>query len=611
MTVLLSSHIHFAGASKIRISRVDDLPRHTYRISTDIAGLMGSSRAFDDLCATVRSDIEHDLESYIIEDRTTLQELYGVLMMLDVFDGQYLTALEQIQLMRSIEEKAAYRLTIGLVNEALIHSRLVADSGTGEYIEVFVENLSGALNELPWETVQQRIEELCGGYEIQSENFLIGILESEYGEAVRETGQLGNDAAFRVIRYQYIIRYHLPLKEQILAVLSEHIAQHKVEKPDIWHERNVHLAEIEDLTPVVIAIWDSGVDTALFMDRLFVNRAELFNDHDDDANGFVDDIHGIAYTFEEEKTTDMLYPVDASPAELAQMKAMTKGLFDVLAGVDSQEARSLRRYMADLQPQDVGPFMEELAIFANYNHGTHTAGIAVQGNPAARILIARFTIDHRVPPPVPTIERAQKAARSYRETITYFKDHNVRVVNMSWGGTLRGTEEDLELNGVGVDAEDRAKLARRLFDIESDALYEAIRNAPDILFVCAAGNENDDVAFEEYFPASFDLPNVIAVGAVDHAGDETSFTSFGERVRVYANGYEVESVIVGGDTIAVSGTSVAAPQVTNLAAKLLAVDPSLSVRDVVRLIIDGADKNPEGRLLCINPVRSFVMMERQ
>ncbi len=75
------------------------------------------------------------------------------------------------------------------------------------------------------------------------------------------------------------------------------------------------------------------------------------------------------------------------------------------------------------------------------------------------------------------------------------------------------------------------------------------------------------------------LPNLLTVGAVDLAGDEASFTSYGPTVKVHANGYQVESYLPGGERVALSGTSMASPQVTNLAAKMLAVNPKLKPPD--------------------------------
>ena len=123
----------------------------------------------------------------------------------------------------------------------------------------------------------------------------------------------------------------------------------------------------------------------------------------------------------------------------------------------------------------------------------------------------------------------------------------------------REEEQALELNGIGKDAAERAKLAREIFEIGRDALYEAMRDAPEILFVTSAGNEDNDVTFDEEAPGSFDLPNILTVGAVDQAGDPTGFSSFGDAVDIYACGFEVESFVPGGERLAFSGTSQASP----------------------------------------------------
>jgi subtilisin family serine protease len=161
---------------------------------------------------------------------------------------------------------------------------------------------------------------------------------------------------------------------------------------------------------------------------------------------------------------------------------------------------------------------------------------------------------------------------------------------------------------VGKDDAERKKMAREMFAIEKQGLYEAIKGAPGILFICGSGNENNDANFSEYIPASFDLPNLVTAGAVDSEGKKTSFTTEGSSVDFYANGYEVESVVPGGDRLKFSGTSMASPNVANLAAKLIAANTKLTPVEVIKLIADGAESSAEdSKIKLINPQRSFTL----
>jgi subtilisin family serine protease len=180
---------------------------------------------------------------------------------------------------------------------------------------------------------------------------------------------------------------------------------------------------------------------------------------------------------------------------------------------------------------------------------------------------------------------------------------------MSWGGTPQDYEAALEKNGVGKTADERRALAKHYFEIDSGGLLAALKSAPDILFICAAGNADADSGFDQDAPASFKLPNLLAVGAVDQAGDETSFTSYGATVLVDANGYQVPSNVPGGGTLELSGTSMASPNTVNLAAKLLALDPKLTPPEVIKLIVDGATPSADGRRHNIDPQRSVALLK--
>ena len=115
--------------------------------------------------------------------------------------------------------------------------------------------------------------------------------------------------------------------------------------------------------------------------------------------------------------------------------------------------------------------------------------------------------------------------------------------------------------------------------------------------------------FIDDVPASLHLPNLIAVGAVNQAGDETSFTSYGATVVVDADGYNVESYVPGGAKLRLSGTSMASPNVVNLAAKLFALDPALTPAQVIELIRQGATASEDGRRHLIDEKRSVALLK--
>jgi subtilisin family serine protease len=98
---------------------------------------------------------------------------------------------------------------------------------------------------------------------------------------------------------------------------------------------------------------------------------------------------------------------------------------------------------------------------------------------------------------------------------------------------------------------------------------------------------------------------------VDSEGKKTAFTTEGKSVDFYANGYEVESFVPGGDRLKMSGTSMASPQVANLAAKLLAVNPKLKPAELIKLITEGSEPSAEdAKIRLINPKKSLALIKK-
>jgi len=214
-------------------------------------------------------------------------------------------------------------------------------------------------------------------------------------------------------------------------------------------------------------------------------------------------------------------------------------------------------------------------------------------------------------PFAPTLEWARKFKADFQEVGEYFRANNVRVVNISWADGVPEFEYWLSRTSAEKDPAARKLLAQRIFDVWREAIEGAIRSAPNTLFICAAGNSNSDTSFNQNVPNSLHLPNLIAVGAVDQAGEETMFTSYGNTVVVHADGFQVESVVPGGTRLKLSGTSMAAPNVANLAAKLIALDPLLTPEQTIDLIRRGADRSADGRINLINPKATIALLKAQ
>ena len=599
-------------AQKIKITKLDDLPQHTYPFTGQVADTVKSREQVLELAAKVRADVQSDLDTYEITDASTLQGKYGRLLSIDLLEGKYDDALARVEQIRDLENNEAQKLTTGLATCSMIAARreVGPDAPMAAYKQAFRKQLAQRAAKLPWDVVQDVIQQNKGQMEMFGENLIMGIIQARIQPTVDKTGELSAGQAGSIIGMHFMLNERLPLKDEIVGVYQELIDANKTEKPDIWAARAVTLSEDEKLTPVLVAAWDSGTDPSVFKDRLWSNPYEKPDGGDTDGNGYVDDVHGIAYDIHANRTTGMLCPLGDAADRLPKVMEHLKGLMDLQAAIDSPEATALKQHMGSLDPADVQGFIEDLGLAGNHAHGTHVAGIMTEGNPFAKLLIARLSYDHHMIPVARTVEWGQRDGAKCRDTVEYFKKHGVRVVNMSWGEAQEDAEDSLEKNGIGASAEERREMARKVFALQKEGLYEAIKNAPDILFVCAAGNADNDVEFDQYIASSFDLPNLLVVGAVDQAGDPTSFTSTGRTVQVYANGFEVESYVPGGKRMKMSGTSMSSPNVANLAAKILAIAPDMTPPEVIKLIKKGADKTTVGpqSFLLMNPENTVKLL---
>jgi subtilisin family serine protease len=600
VAVLLSlfTVLAYAQAPKPRIEKAADLPRFTYKIDGKLEDVVRSPERFAPFAAAVRRDTESVLAGYDIPDKATQRDLISQLAILDYLEGKYDSALARAEQVRSLQEKPSDKLISGLRLRAMAQAAKADPSKGPAYQRAVAETISRELKPLPYSVIENDIKGGKANAELTGEALVLGRVREVLQPIVDSSGSLSSEFAPGVVGARFALTEVLPLKQTLIDTYSAYLAANKTEKPDIWAVRDVTLKPEQVRQPVVVSVWDSGVDTQLFGKQVLRDGAGQ--------------PRVIAYDKYSRTSRGELMPIPKElQAKLPQMVSRTKGFSDLQSNIDSPESAEVKRFLSTLAPEQYKSAVEEIGLAGNYQHGTHVAGIALAGNPGARLVVARIEFGHTLKPdPCPSRELALRDAAAAQAYVDFLKQNGVRVVNMSWGGDVNAIENDLEQCGIGKTPEERKAIAREYFDIQKHALTKAFASAPNILFVTAAGNSNNDASFIESIPSGIVLPNLLTVGAVDRAGDEAPFTSYGPTVKVHANGYQVESYLPGGNRVALSGTSMASPQVANLAAKLLAVNPKLTPVELIKIIESTAERSADGRRNLINPKQALATAVR-
>lgn len=157
-------------------------------------------------------------------------------------------------------------------------------------------------------------------------------------------------------------------------------------------------------------------------------------------------------------------------------------------------------YNRDGDPQDA------------HGHGTHVAGIIgaqggnTKGTTGTDWDVSLMAVNAGGPYGIFVTSVVLRA-------LSYVKNTDARIVNCSFAGSTYNT-----------------------------AIYQAIQEMPDRLFVCAAGNNSRDIDVTNSYPAGYDLPNILSVGSSDANDARATSSNYGAAgVDLFAPGDSVVS----------------------------------------------------------------------
>jgi thermitase len=182
------------------------------------------------------------------------------------------------------------------------------------------------------------------------------------------------------------------------------------------------------------------------------------------------------------------------------------------------------------------------AIMDEHGHGTHVAGlIAREGaDSRVRLMILKYYDTRNT--------GAENLAFS-TQAMHYAVRMGARIINFSGGGMMKSSIEESVIRAA---------------------------NERNILLVAAAGNEGLNSDFMPFYPAGYELPNILSVAAVDLKGQLLKGSNFGlASVDLAAPGHNLRSLLPRGRHGVMSGTSQAAAFTTGVAAQVLAEKPEL------------------------------------
>jgi len=598
-----------AWADRPAIRSASDLPSTRFAIGAPPSDVFSNPALLNKILPQLRAEAERLRSGYDIQDQALAQKLRSGLAAIAVLQGRPDDARALIAEGRAATTKPQLK-AIGSLTLDVAAS--IADGPPANRCARGAQRIGALLDSAEPAVVRDQALQYRTGIEVFSEAFAAGSAKAAMDPGARSDGNridllTGLDLAGSRAELTLVT----PCREALSAVIQRWAAVASHQPTDIWPAREPAASSFGEAKPVVVAVWDSGFDPTIFPGQLAIDPSEPMDGRDNDGNGIVDDWNGPTYDVH-------MYP-DGSPlkrasgelaAQLGFQMALYKGTTDMMSGLDTPEARlfAVRGREASVAEQETDALLWD--EMRGRSHGTGVASEIADGNPFVRLYNVSPQPWGVEPRPVVVDEAMNdRWVAAVDRLATRFHAAGVRVVNMSWGYTVEEIADGLtHFGGVSDQAQATAR-AKAMWAKADGAMRRLLAACPDILFVNAAGNSNQTDEILASTPQSTKAANLLVVGATGLTGLPTSFTTYGSGVGLYALGQGVPLRTPGGMKMRMSGTSMAAPLVARAAAQMLAINPRLTVPQLIKGLNDTA--TTEGALKLLHPAQAVAWARAQ
>lgn len=387
------------------------------------------------------------------------------------------------------------------------------------------------------------------------------------------------------------------------------------------------LLQLGTASASVVAIMDSGTDLSHkdLAPKSWTNKNEKPGSTTDlDGSGLPGDMHGWDFTENSANVFNGKYNYLLTPDVLKFYVLYAKYETKTITQVEFEWLK------ATTQNKDL---MNKVNFVGGYAHGTHVGGISAKENPKAEVMSLKIlpTVyqelapsapaavtgtekepvqleldfgdnDSKVAPAMSVEDFKKEVAKSAIDQIAemiplngYLKFHKVDVVNQSFGIGFTAAVDFLTAGFI--EAVKREPTQKELGDLLVTYFGNLMKvgpqmfaAAPETLFVIAAGNDasNND-ALPDY-PSAIQAPNKIVVAATLGYSEIADFSNYGAtKVDVAAPGVAILSTAPANNYVYMSGTSQAAPFVTNAIAQAKDINPALTTADLKSIILKTVD----------------------